>query len=79
MTDRSAAYLRRALYFAGRRSLLDEYVQCVLALMDLRPTGAPVADLVGSVLATIRRLDLTAAEQRLRSALAHYLRTQRHN
>ena len=71
--DRSAVYLRRALDFAGRRSLLDEYVQAVLALMDLRLPGAPVAELVGSVLATIRTLDLPAAEQRLRSALAHYL------
>jgi len=71
--DLSAAYLRRALFFAGRRSLLDEYVQSVLALMDLRPIGAPVAALVGSVLPTLRANKLTAAEQRLRSALDRYL------
>jgi tetratricopeptide (TPR) repeat protein len=71
--DLSAGYLRRALYFAGRRSLLDEYVQAALALMDLRPAGSPVTDLVGSVLAYIRSISMTAAERRLETALDSYM------
>jgi DNA-binding SARP family transcriptional activator len=71
--DASAAYLRRCLRYAGQRSLLDEYVQAVLALMDLRPSGAPVAALTESVLAYIRRMAITAAEQHVQTALDRYL------
>ena len=71
--DVSAGYLRRALYFAGRRSLLDEYVQAVLALLELRPAGAPVAALAGSVLAHIRAVAMDAAGGYVQAALDRYL------
>jgi tetratricopeptide (TPR) repeat protein len=47
-SDTAATLLRRALRFAGRRSLLEEYVDCVRAIAELRPVGAPVGALLGS-------------------------------
>ncbi|MFN8489289.1 MAG: hypothetical protein U0350_17030 [Caldilineaceae bacterium] len=54
----SAALLRQALRFAGRRSLLEEYVETVLEIAELRPTGAPVERLVQATLANVKALGL---------------------
>jgi DNA-binding SARP family transcriptional activator len=46
--DTTATLLRRALRFAGRRSLLEEYMDCVQAIAELRPAGAPIEELLGN-------------------------------
>ncbi|MCC9077690.1 AAA family ATPase [Litorilinea aerophila] len=61
-------WLRRALRFAGRRSLLEEYVDVVLTLADLRPPGAPVEQLLREMLSYVGSLGLDAMAQKLRQA-----------
>ena len=43
---------------AGRRSLLEEYVETVLEIAELRPAGAPVEQLVGEKLRYVNALGL---------------------
>ena len=64
------ALLRRALLFAGRRSLLEEYFAVVLELASVRPSAAPVAALLESVLVYARAIGLEAATRQLEQALA---------
>jgi len=63
----SAALLRQALRFAGRRSLLEEYVETVLEIAQLRPTGAPVEQLVQATLADVKALGLESLAAMLRA------------
>jgi ATP/maltotriose-dependent transcriptional regulator MalT len=63
------ALLRRSLRFAGKRSLLDEYVETVLEIARQRPAGAPVAQLIEQTLAYVRPIRLEAAVRRLEAAL----------
>ena len=56
--------LRRALRFAGRRSLLEEYMAVVVEIARLRPPAAPLAALVDSVLSHTRAIGLDSAVQR---------------
>jgi DNA-binding SARP family transcriptional activator len=63
------ALLRRSLRFAGKRSLLDEYVETVLEIARQRPAGAPVAQLIERTLAYVRPIRLEAAVRRLEAAL----------
>mgnify|MGYP003380181601 CR=1 FL=1 len=65
----SAALLRQALRFAGRRSLLEEYVETVLEIAGQRPTGAPVELLLTRMLAYVGPVNLEAAIHRLENAL----------
>jgi DNA-binding SARP family transcriptional activator len=53
-------YLRQALRFAGRRSLLEEYVDSVLAIAELQPVGAPVAELLQQTFGYVSQLGLYA-------------------
>ena len=62
------ALLRRSLRFAGKRSLLDEYVETVLEIARQRPAGAPVAQLIEQTLAYVRPIRLEAAVRRLEAA-----------
>ncbi len=57
-TSQCAALLRQALRFAGRRSLLEEYVETVLQIASLQPTDAPVARLVDETRAYVKALGL---------------------
>jgi len=61
-------FLRQALRYAGRRSLLEEYIAIVRECVRLRPDGAPVADLVGSVLDYARSIGLESAVRMLEGA-----------
>jgi hypothetical protein len=60
--------LRQALRFAGRRSLLEEYMAAVLEVALYHPAGAPVADLIQSVLEYVQSINLGAAVQLLQQA-----------
>jgi tetratricopeptide (TPR) repeat protein len=61
--------LRQALRFAGRRSLLEEYIAIVLEVARLRPSGAPAAELIASVLTYVEAIGLDAAIRVLRAAV----------
>ncbi|MCL4858536.1 MAG: AAA family ATPase [Caldilineaceae bacterium] len=61
----AAALLRRALRFAGRRSLLEEYMDALLLMAALRPAGAPVKPLLHAMHTYVQKLGLTAAANRL--------------
>jgi tetratricopeptide (TPR) repeat protein len=63
--SQAAAWLHQALHFAGARSLLEEYVDCVLTVAELRPTGAPVDRLVAAIGTYVQELGLTGLYQRL--------------
>ncbi|MDQ3249734.1 MAG: hypothetical protein M3Q45_11085, partial [Chloroflexota bacterium] len=65
----SAALLRQALRFAGRRSLLEEYVETVLEIAKLQPVGAPLARLVRDTLAYVEALGLDSLGALLRRVL----------
>jgi DNA-binding SARP family transcriptional activator len=62
--------LRQALRFAGRRSLLEEYMAAVLEVAVYHPAGAPVAELIQSVLEYVQSINLDAAVQLLQGANA---------
>jgi len=53
-----ATLLRQALHFAGRRSLLEEYVETVREIVQLQPVGAPVASLVDETLRYVQAIGL---------------------
>lgn len=65
-----AQLLRRALRFAGRRSLLEEYIETVLEIVHIQPPGAPTAELIRSVLSYVESIGLDASITVLRHALA---------
>jgi ATP/maltotriose-dependent transcriptional regulator MalT len=66
----STHLLRRALDFAGRRSLLEEYIETVLEIGRLQPPGAPLAALIDSVLNYVESIRLESAVTVLRDLLA---------
>jgi Tfp pilus assembly protein PilF len=66
--DACADLLRRALQFAGERSLLEEYLLAVTATARLLPQVAPVTALIDSVLGYVHTIRLLAAETRLLEA-----------
>ncbi len=66
----AADCLRRALFFAGRRSLLEEYVSALLAIAQMQPQGAPVDELVQAMLSYVRSIGLESAERVLAAASA---------
>jgi len=57
--------LRTALRFAGRRSLLEEYIETVLEIARQRPAGAPINRLIDDLVEYIRPIHFTAAIARL--------------
>ncbi|MBW7884553.1 MAG: AAA family ATPase [Caldilineaceae bacterium] len=59
------ALLRQALRFAGKRSLLEEYIAIIGEVACVRPEGAPVPDLIDSVLAYVRAIQLETAVEML--------------
>lgn len=61
-------YLQRALAFAGERSLLEEYIEALLALVRLMPTAAPTAVLLSDMLTYVQQLGLTAFTMKLEDA-----------
>lgn len=63
--------LRRALRYAGKRSLLEEYMETVLEIAAQRPAGAPVEALLTRMLAYVGPIHLDAAVRRLENALHH--------
>ncbi|MGL4651541.1 MAG: ATP-binding protein, partial [Caldilineaceae bacterium] len=69
------ALLRRTLRFAGRRSLLDEYIETVVEIAAQRPQGAPTLRLIDEILAFVRPVGLEAAVQRLETARASLAET----
>lgn len=50
--------LRRALRFAGQRSLLEEYMLVLSEAAHVQPTGAPLAMLIDSALKYVRSIHL---------------------
>jgi DNA-binding SARP family transcriptional activator/Tfp pilus assembly protein PilF len=70
--------LRRALLFAGERSLLEEYHLAVIATAQLLPQSAPVEALIESVLGYVQTIRLFAAETRLLDARRQLRKARRH-
>lgn len=62
--------LRKALRFAGRRSLLEEYIETALEIAAQRPSGAPIEALIQQMLTYVRPIGLEVAALRLEAALA---------
>ena len=62
--------LRKALRFAGERSLLEEYIAVLLAIAQTQPTQAPFPALVLSALDYARSIRLDSAIQTLTQFLA---------
>ena len=61
--------LRQALQYAGKRSLLEEYIAIVLEVARFRPTGAPVVALIASALTYVESIGLEAAVRQLNAAI----------
>jgi DNA-binding SARP family transcriptional activator len=59
--ERSKAILQRALRYAGDRSLLREYAECVQTLTELFPAEAPVERLQREVMDSLERAGLLHA------------------
>jgi len=64
------ALLRRALRFAGERSLLEEYITVLLAIAQAQPAQAPFPELAVSVLDYVRSIRLDSAVETLTKLLA---------
>jgi len=62
------AHLQRALAFAGERSLLEEYIEALMAVIGLMPKAAPIAVLLSDILTYVRSLELVAFTARLEEA-----------
>lgn len=65
----AGAYLRQALDFAGRRSLVEEYVVCVQMIAQLRPASAPVADLLAQARQAVTEMGFVSALPLLESGV----------
>jgi len=63
-------YLRRALHFAGSRSLLEEYAQCIDEMARQQPEGAPSRQFAHQMLDYVESIQLMSVARLLRSALA---------
>jgi hypothetical protein len=61
--------LRQALQYAGKRSLLEEYIAIVLEVAHFRPAGAPVVALIASALTYVESIGLEAAVRQLNGAI----------
>ncbi len=61
--------LRQALQYAGKRSLLEEYIAIVLEVARFRPAGAPVVELIASALTYVESIGLEAAVRQLHAAI----------
>jgi DNA-binding SARP family transcriptional activator len=61
--------LRQSLRFAGRRSLLEEYIETLLEIAYQRAPGAPIEHLVGQMLDYLAPVHLDAPMRRLQAAL----------
>lgn len=57
----SADFLRQALRYAGRRSLLEEYAEVVGTIVHLQPADAPVDELVQEARSAMQSVGFTAA------------------
>lgn len=62
------AHLQGALHFAGQRSLLEEYVETLLAIARLAPPHAPLDALLSAMIAYTQGIGLTAVVARLQQA-----------
>ena len=65
--------LRQTLRFAGRRSLLEEYIAVIEAIVALGVATAPVPVLVESILKYVRAIELNSAVSALHRALERWL------
>jgi DNA-binding SARP family transcriptional activator/Tfp pilus assembly protein PilF len=61
----SAKLLRQALRFAGRRSLLEEYVDSLLTIGELQPIDAPVVNLLQQTIGYVNLLGLNSLRELL--------------
>ncbi|MEZ4673662.1 MAG: AAA family ATPase [Caldilineaceae bacterium] len=62
--------LQRALAFAGRRSLVEEYVVTLLAMSQLLSAANPTAALIETMLAYVKERNLPAFVEKLQQAQA---------
>lgn len=69
-TDARDRWLRRALCFAGKRSLLEEYILVLVELAQMNPAGVPLDELIDSALDYAQSIHLESAITTLR-ALRH--------
>lgn len=74
--EHCADLIRRALHFAGERSLLEEYIHAVIAAAQLLPQTAPADALIDSVVGYVHTIRLLAAETRLLEAKRHLRRVR---
>lgn len=63
--------LQQALAYAGQRSLVEEYVEAVLAIANLCPDQALFQPVLPTILTYVEAAALTAASHQLHAALAH--------
>ena len=62
--------LRKALRFAGERSLLEEYIAVLVVIAQAQPADAPLEELVASVLDYTRSIHLDSAVRTLTALVA---------
>jgi DNA-binding SARP family transcriptional activator len=67
--ETAASLLRQSLRFAGRRSLLEEYIETLLEIAYQEPEGAPAEQLIQNMIAYLRPIHLDVPLQRLEQAL----------
>lgn len=65
----AAGLLRQSLRFAGRRSLLEEYIETLLEIAYQQPEGAPAEQLIKNMIAYLRPIHLDVPSQRLEQAV----------
>ena len=65
--------LRQTLRFAGRRSLLEEYIAVIEVIVALGMVAAPVPVLAESILKYVRAIELGSAVNTLNRALERWL------
>jgi len=71
--EKAETILRQALRFAGRRSLLEEYIAVVEAIVALGVAAAPAPVLVESILKYARAIELNSAVTTLHRVLERWL------
>ena len=71
--DLAEKLLRQALRFAGRRSLLEEYIAVIEVIVALGMVAAPVPVLAESILKYVRAIELGSAVSALNRTLERWL------
>ena len=77
--EASVAILQKALYYAGRRSLVREYIECVRTISELQPASAPVEQLQREALAQMQQTGLMLFDLSRRNGAGQRVRATPHS